>query len=427
MENLGGDSQLTAEFVKFLNGQLKECRDQLQTYIQENTELREQLGAAQSGVPLGIPPPRHNASGRNAPILEAEVAALKEQLVLARQEAETHAEEAAMWRERYQKTKAVEEGISLSDFQRRAATDKLKKDLREGLVRVASSTRATPSSTSQYQQFTTFMSKLSGSTASSVDALESRVVFDTPKLQILSKAAVKACDGGFAHFGGLLNWCASPSQNALLICPERHYTPNSGSEGGTNWLEPTQWSSLIGQRREVFDTDGAHLTYAGTFLFHAGPKTLRLQDFPSPLENRTLNELTRRTFNPANKSQRAKAKAYLHVLGELYREGTATVQVLGLQRVGFNDNFFRILKRAYEKRSRASAKAARARSETQRSLSPGPLDWNAVDDHDEEEGTTGAGSKRGREEEDEEEDDGFGAGPSSKKARSENDGWLSWL
>ncbi|KAI0365949.1 hypothetical protein BV20DRAFT_1003329 [Pilatotrama ljubarskyi] len=421
MTDLVGDSQLTAEFVKFLNGQLKECRDQLQRYTQENTELREQLGAIRSGVPLGSPPPPHH--GRTVSDLDAEVASLKEQLAVARQTAEAHANEAAMWRERYQKTKTVEGGLSLSELQRKAATDKLKNGLQEGLVRLKSAAKVTRSSTSQYQQFTTFMSKLSGSTASGVDALEPRVVFDTPKLQILSKAAVNACDGGFAFFGGLLNWCASPSENALLVCPEHHFTPNPGNDGGTKWSHPTEWSSLIGQRREVFDTDGAHLTYAGTFLFHAGPKALRLQDFPSPLENKTLGELARRTFNPANKSQRAKAKAYLHILSELYTEGTATVQVLGLQRVGFNDKFFQILKKAYEKRGRTSARV-RARSETQRSLSP--ADWNTLDDGLGEEDATTTGEKRGRDDDVEEDGDEFGAGP-SKKARSDGDGWLSWL
>lgn len=94
-------------------------------------------------------------------------------------------------------------------------------------------------------------------------------------------------DGGFAFFGGLLQWCNPPSQNALLICPTRHYTPHSGpaepTSSRTSWSTATQWASLASQRREIFDTDGDQLIYAGTFLVHAGPKVLRLQDLPQPV------------------------------------------------------------------------------------------------------------------------------------------------
>lgn len=83
------------------------------------------------------------------------------------------------------------------------------------------------------------------------------------------------------------------------------------------------------------------------------------------------------------------------------------MQVLGLQRVGFNEKFFGILRKAYGKRSRG-----RARSETQRSVSPFDSRWW------EETATAGTG-KRARDEEAE-------AGPSKVRRVDDllNDGWF---
>lgn len=65
--------------------------------------------------------------------------------------------------------------------------------------------------------------------------------------------------------------------------------------------------------------------------------------------------LARKTFHVDTKTQKAKAKTYIPLLVDLYAEGTATVQLLGLQRVGFNEKLFSILSRAYNKRDRHAA------------------------------------------------------------------------
>lgn len=90
------------------------------------------------------------------------------------------------------------------------------------------------------------------------------------------------------------------------------------------------------------------------------------------------------------------------------------MQVLGLQRVGFNEKFFGILRKAYGKRSRG-----RARSETQRSVSPFDSRW--LDEFLWEETATAGTGKRAREEEAEAE-----AGPSKVRRVDDllNDGWF---
>ncbi|KAI0644903.1 hypothetical protein C8Q79DRAFT_968529 [Trametes meyenii] len=380
MANVGDDSQLTVEFVKFLNAQLKECRDSLHKYNQENEALKTELKASRStDSPRAATERDIHREHETISALQKEVLNLKQELLAARREE-------VVWRTRYEQSQddAVQ---SLGDMQKRLHTDKITKSLREGLCSTVSGASA---NAQQFQQLKAFMEALSGTSVINVDSAESRVVFDLPKLQILSKAAVKACDGGFDFFGGLLKWCASPSQNALLFCPERQYTPRGTTDEKAGWADATEWTTLVGERRELFDVDGGRLVYAGTFLFHTGPNRLSLADLPQPPDEDVLLELARRTFTPESKTQRTKAKTYLPALCTLYREGSARVRVLGLQRVGFNERLFAILRKAYAKRGKAAA-VARPRSETARSVSPPPEDSEV-----EEEGA-GSSAKRARE------------------------------
>ncbi|KAI0628375.1 hypothetical protein C8Q77DRAFT_452663 [Trametes polyzona] len=364
MDGLGTDPQLTAEFVKFLNAQLQTCRDQSDKLSKENAELRERLEQA----------PELDATVEGASRLAKKIVELKAELVNAYDSAERSRNEAAIWRERYEKSQKVPCTIDdLGDLQRKAAVEKVKRYMKDEFHQYVygPSDKSSPEATTKYEEFIAFMTELSGSTTTNARDTESNVVFDTPKLQILPKAAIAASDGGFASFGPLLQLCKSPSPNAFLIYPTHHYTPHTGlvTESTTlSWTTFTQWNELAGQRREVLHTEDGHLVYIGTFLFHDGPAVLRLPDLSSLLSEDTLQELARRTFDPASKAQRTKARAYLQALRELYEEGeTVTIRVLGLQRVGFNEKFFGILRKGYARRSKA---VARARSVTRRSESP---------------------------------------------------------
>ncbi|KAI0667086.1 hypothetical protein C8Q78DRAFT_1056431 [Trametes maxima] len=401
MENVGDNSQLTAEFVKFLNAQLKECRESLHKANQETEALKAELNASQSADSARVATDEHETISA----LQREIVSLREELLAARREE-------VVWRTRCEQLQ--DEAVqSLGDMQKRLHTDKILKYLREGLPSVVS--ESGPSTNAQqFLQLKAFMEALSGTSVTKVDPAESRVVFDLPKLQILSKAAVKACDGGFDFFGGLLKWCSSPSKNALLFCPERQYIPRGTTDDKESWAEATEWAALIGERRELFDVDGGRLVYAGTFLFHTGPNCLSLTDLPQPPDEDVLLELARRTFTPESKTQRTKAKTYLPALCTLYREGSARVRVLGLQRVGFNERLFAILRKAYAKRGKVAA-AAHPRSETARSVSPLPEDPEVEDE--------GAGSSAKRTREGEGEDGHTKArldGPVKKPKRGEH-------
>ena len=96
---------------------------------------------------------------------------------------------------------------------------------------------------------------------------------------------------------------------------------------------------------------------------------LHLQSFVQALARKTFTVTAK---NP--QSRQSKAKIYVPLLADLYTEGTATVQILGLQRVGFNGKLFHILRRAYDKRDKKAqvASSTTPRTDAQTEASPTP-------------------------------------------------------
>ncbi|KAI0657683.1 hypothetical protein C8Q70DRAFT_259670 [Cubamyces menziesii] len=417
MDSVSADPQLTSEFVKFLTAQLKECREELQKANQENLTLKRQLEAAKSSGSNEARVDMPSEDSETIAFLQTKVAELKEELATTRLKAQADSQDAAAWRARSNAT-MPETSQELHNLQKRIAVKKLVETMRKELESIFHKVPpdSVVDSRVEYPKFRKFMQELAGSdTHQNVLAPESRVVYGRPKLQLLSEAARGACDGVFAFFGPLLRWCEGSSHNALLFGPQYHYALNGGSADGNSWTETTEWTSLVGKRYEIFDTDpsGEKLVYVGTFLIHAGPKSCSIEDLNEAHDSAMVRALASRTFTSETKSQRGKAKTYLPALGEIYKEGLGRFHILGLQRVGFNDKFFDILRKAYHKRDKARA-SVRCRSETVASI-----DWDSPSSQESE--AIGALGKHAREEEDE--DAGDGAGPSKLPRSGENDEW----
>ncbi|EJF56182.1 hypothetical protein DICSQDRAFT_141442 [Dichomitus squalens LYAD-421 SS1] len=209
------------------------------------------------------------------------------------------------------------------------------------------------------QTFHAFISGLPETATPDAQQLESRVVFrNVTKLPLLSKAAIKACIGGFAFFGDLLQWCAPLSQHALVVFPEYEFSPKPAT-GATTWTKPsTAWTSYAGQQRDLLYVDGGDISYAGTFFCHGGPRAVKLAELGEIVGEAMYEHLARRTLVADTKRPKDRSnliKTFVPSLTNLYREGSATVQVLGLQRVGFNQSLFGILIKASKKRERAAA------------------------------------------------------------------------
>ena len=92
--------------------------------------------------------------------------------------------------------------------------------------------------------------------------------------------------GGFAFFGPLLVWCPPPSQHACVVFPEYEYNPKPTGEGTSTWSKAaSEWATLAGQQREVFYVDGENISYAGTFICHAGPRGVNAAKMGGPIND----------------------------------------------------------------------------------------------------------------------------------------------
>ncbi|RPD71998.1 hypothetical protein L226DRAFT_573371 [Lentinus tigrinus ALCF2SS1-7] len=333
-------SGVASEFFKYLNAQLKDTREQLQRANEENVALKEELEALQS---LSRPASRTNTESDEVECLRDEMNRLREELNDARETAKRHENEAATWRTRYEQLKP-----QLINSAAHAA--QLMETMREDWT--ASMPQDTPTGPT-LDQFRTLLRSLPGVAASAKPGA-SRIVFSGTRLPLLSKASLNACIGGFGFFGDYLKWS---SQHAYSIFPEYRYNPKPADDEPT-WTPAKEWVSLAGQQRELLYVEDGNICYAGTFLCHAGPQSVKVEELG---DDSFVNALARKTFNVNIKnpqSRQSKAKTYVPLLANLYTEGTATVRILGLQRVGFNEKLFQILRRAYDKRDRKGAAGA---------------------------------------------------------------------
>ena len=99
-------------------------------------------------------------------------------------------------------------------------------------------------------------------------------------------------NGGFCFFGDFLKWSSSPSQHAYAIFPEYRYNPRPADEEPT-WTPATEWASLAGQQRELLYVNDGNICYGGTFLCHAGPHSIKVEDFGGDIDEVRLNVTSR--------------------------------------------------------------------------------------------------------------------------------------
>ncbi|KAM5545054.1 hypothetical protein V8D89_001165 [Ganoderma adspersum] len=359
MGDIAVDQGIASEFVKFLTAQLKESRDEVQRLNQENGSLKEQLGRFGAGGASSAASP---AAINDSPVaqLRVKMDTLKKERDEALALAATRQAEADNWKIRYEELRPqLAESAAMSSQLLGTMKQELVQFLGAQSVCLEGERQ---SSGVDLANFRAFMTGLPATAIPDSLKKESHVVFKgVAKLPLLSKAAMKACIGGFAFFGTLLVWCSPPSQHACVFFPEYEYNPKPTAEGATTWSKATsEWASFAGQQREVFYLDGENISYAGTFICHAGPKAANVGKIRDAIDETLLSALAQKTLHLDTKSPKARSnlsKTYTPLLADLYRDGSgpATVQLLGLQRVGFNQALFDILTTASRKRDRTAA------------------------------------------------------------------------
>ncbi|KAI0710324.1 hypothetical protein C8T65DRAFT_648570 [Cerioporus squamosus] len=341
MGDLALEPGVASEFVRYLNAQLKETRDKLQRSTEDNATLREELEALRTNAGLTS---QGSAERSEIERMQGEVNRLRKELDDARNSARGHQAEATMWRTRYEQLKP-----QLTDAA--AQTGKIIEKMRQELAAAAPHKSSTGQTLVQFRALLRSLPSIAASSSPS----SSRVVFRGSNFL----AAVESTIGGFCFFGCLLEWSAPPSQHAYAIFPEYRYNPKPADDEST-WTAATDCTSLAGEQRELFYVEGEDICYAGTFLCHAGPRSLKVADLA--VDSQSLAQaVARKTFHvniKSTQSRQAKAKTYVPLLADLYTEGVATVRILGLQRVGFNKKLFEILRKAHGQRERKASESS---------------------------------------------------------------------
>ncbi|PIL32804.1 hypothetical protein GSI_04921 [Ganoderma sinense ZZ0214-1] len=348
-----GDAAVDDGIVKFLAAQLKESRDEIQRLKQENQSLKEKLGILRADGSASS----SATGGSLVAQLQAKINALQRERDEALALAETCQVVADAWKTRYEQLKPQPAESAASNLQ-------LLGTIKTELVQFLGQQPPCPGGEDPVK-FRAFMATLPATMIPESFKQESRVVFKgASKLPLLSKAAVKACIGGFAFFGDLLVWCTPPSQHACVLFPENEYNPKPATQGAPTWSKATsEWAAFVGQQRDVFYVDGENISYAGTFICHTGSKGASVSKIGDAVDETLLGALAKKTLHLDTKNPKTRSnlvKTYTPLLADLYRDdsGPATVQLLGLQRVGFNQTLFDILTTASKKRDHAAAFAA---------------------------------------------------------------------
>ncbi|KAH9925938.1 uncharacterized protein BXZ73DRAFT_103104 [Epithele typhae] len=342
MGDLGADSVLASEFVTFLHAQLKASRDEVERLKQENTSLQAELHEVRQALE---PDKSEHIAGD-----DSTVAKLQSDLEILRQEvqdmcalAAVHEADAKTWKTRYEELKPQ---LLASAAGNTAILDKMRDQLANF---VTCQPHVTNDKTAE--EFIAFLSVLPGAFCSDIRGKTAQALFHSTYLPLLPKSAIDACvAGGYAFFGPNLFWCGPLSQHAYVVHPCLKYNPKFAN-GETQWSLDSRWSQMMGQQRDLFYLHNGSVCYAGTFICHSGPRSVSLSHMTSVNANEQFaTTLARGTFDAMNVNQKAKGKVYIPLLDTLYRDGSLSVQLLGLQRVGFNEKLYHILKKASDKR-----------------------------------------------------------------------------
>ncbi|KAI0628378.1 hypothetical protein C8Q77DRAFT_452924 [Trametes polyzona] len=168
-------------------------------------------------------------------------------------------------------------------------------------------------------------------------------ISDNPNVFSFNKEQARLCLEPLLYIRDRLSWCTSLEHHGFIICPEFQYGPSLAYSGKT-WTKVSEWRACAEQKREVFFEDDGEIMYAGTYLCHSGPSSLKvseLGDIKSEILIRALSKETRTA------KDHKKIDAELVTIEQLYREGVLTVHIIGIERVGCNDALYTNLEKRY--------------------------------------------------------------------------------
>ncbi|KAI1788518.1 hypothetical protein LXA43DRAFT_636520 [Ganoderma leucocontextum] len=214
----------------------------------------------------------------------------------------------------------------------------------------------------RYQQFWDWLTTRPEIEAANEDAPSAGHVNAQRALPAFSEEANRVCKSRPLFVDTLAFWRKEPADKhyGVFICPDYKYDPVKRV-----WIRTDEAYACGEQTRELFFAQGGKTYYAGTYMCHTGPAHLRVHHLGA-LGNEDLLQAIASTTHGGGKRRGDEKQA----IAELYREGTLTVRVLGLERTGFNRQLYNKL--TAQCRRREGEKAQRRKDKRKRGVYTGP-------------------------------------------------------
>ncbi|PIL32806.1 hypothetical protein GSI_04923 [Ganoderma sinense ZZ0214-1] len=215
----------------------------------------------------------------------------------------------------------------------------------------------------RYQEFWDWLTTRPEIEAANEDAPYAGHVNVQRQLPTFNQEALRVCKSRPLFVDTLSFWCPESAQkcHGVFICPDYKYDPVKSV-----WVCADESYACGEQTREVFFAMGGKIYYAGTYMCHTGPTHVRVHHLGA-LGNETLLQAIASKTHGGGKRHGDEKQA----IAELYREGTLTVRVLGLERIGFNRQLHKTLVADCCLRERR--KAHRRREKRRKGSNTGPL------------------------------------------------------
>ncbi|KAI0753480.1 hypothetical protein C8Q80DRAFT_1267872 [Daedaleopsis nitida] len=180
----------------------------------------------------------------------------------------------------------------------------------------------------RFDQFRTWLRHRTHVNAAQTIPRGSTNVFTGVNMPALSRTASRLCKAPPLFVEDFVTWCTKPLFHGIYVCPD-YVHGSTATYAQPIWSRGDQWHACAEQDREVFYIKEGQIFYAGTYVCHTGPGQLRIHHL-GKIGSEAIDQLVRITHKGGD------VPAERDAVRDLYIEGTLTVHVLGLERIGFN-------------------------------------------------------------------------------------------
>ncbi|KAM5545055.1 hypothetical protein V8D89_001166 [Ganoderma adspersum] len=272
----------------------------------------------------------------------------------------------------------------------------------------------------RYQEFWDWLTTRPEIEAANEDAPYAGYVNSQRCVPPFNEEANRVCKSRPLFVDTLAFWHLEPADRhfGVFICPDYKYNPAKHV-----WIRTDESYACGEQTREVFYVVEGKTYYAGTYMCHTGPAHVRVHHLGAFGTEDLLESVTLKTHCSGKRRTDDK-----QAIAELYREGTLTVRVIGLERIGFNRQLHKNL---IADCCRREGRKAHRRREKRRGGTyagpsvpvPAPIPQEIMDLLHPPALPVAIGVKRGREEYEEEDEYGYGDEYEDEHKEDEQPAW----